>query len=77
MIFLIGATGHVGGHVANALRGRGDVRALARSDRSARELAETGFEVVRGDIADPEPLRMKLSDFSNRVSGALRGVSSK
>jgi len=31
-----------------------------------------------GKGAVPEPLRMKLSDFSNRVSGALRGgVSAK
>jgi uncharacterized protein YbjT (DUF2867 family) len=56
MIFLTGATGHVGLHVARALERRLDVRALAHSDRSAAILDDLGIDVVRGDLRDPEPL---------------------
>ena len=35
------------------------------------------LDSATGKATDVEPLRMKLSDFSNRVSGALRGVSAK
>lgn len=56
MIFLTGATGHVGLHVARALSGRDDVCALAHSDRSADALAELGLEVVRGDLREPDGL---------------------
>lgn len=56
MIFLTGATGHVGLHVARAFEGRRDVRALAHSDRSAAILDGLGIDVVRGDLRDPEPL---------------------
>ena len=56
MIFLTGATGHVGLHVARAFEGRRDVRALAHSDRSSAILDDLGIDVVRGDLRDPEPL---------------------
>lgn len=51
-ILLTGATGKVGRRLAEELAGRSGVRALARSDASAAQLAELGIEVVRGDVAD-------------------------
>jgi len=61
MILLIGATGVIGTHVASALAGRSDVRALAHSDASARELERLSIgEVTRGDLADPASLEPAL-----------------
>jgi len=48
-----GATGFVGSHLAEALRGRGDeVTALVRSPRKAEALGPLGVRVVAGDLAD-------------------------
>lgn len=47
MILLTGATGTIGTHVAAALAGRGDVRALAHSDRSITALTAIGLEAGR------------------------------
>jgi uncharacterized protein YbjT (DUF2867 family) len=59
-IVVTGATGKQGGAVARELLRRGfRVRAVTRdtSKPAARELAELGAEVVRGDLDDPESLR--------------------
>jgi uncharacterized protein YbjT (DUF2867 family) len=56
VILLIGATGTIGSRVTALLAGRGDLRALAHSDASARALAERGIATVRGDLADPATL---------------------
>ena len=51
-VFVTGGTGLVGRHVIAALTRRGDtVRALARSDRAAAELAALGAEAARGDLS--------------------------
>jgi nucleoside-diphosphate-sugar epimerase len=48
-----GATGFVGSHLAEALRGRGDeVTALVRSPRKAEALGPLGVRVVAGDLDD-------------------------
>jgi nucleoside-diphosphate-sugar epimerase len=53
-VFLTGGTGLVGSAVLLALLEEGHtVRALARSDRSARVLAGTSAIVVRGDVENP------------------------
>lgn len=63
-VFVTGGTGLVGGHAIAALIARGDtVRALARSDATAAELAATGAEPVRGDLTDP-----------NAIEGGVRGA---
>jgi len=50
-VLVTGGTGFIGGHLARALRERGDrVRVLAR--RPAPELTAQGLEVVQGDITD-------------------------
>jgi len=53
-VFLTGATGFVGGAVAEAFRRRGHrVAGLARTDEKARALAAREIEPVRGDMKDP------------------------
>lgn len=50
---MTGATGFTGGHLARALRMRGDdVRALVRDPAGAVDLANAGVEVVPGDLKD-------------------------
>jgi nucleoside-diphosphate-sugar epimerase len=52
-----GATGFVGGHLAEALRRRGDeVTALVRSPKKAERLANLGVRVLAGDLGDPTSL---------------------
>jgi nucleoside-diphosphate-sugar epimerase len=51
-IFITGATGFIGGRVAEKLRERGDdVVALVRSPEKAGRLRELGCELVEGDLS--------------------------
>jgi uncharacterized protein YbjT (DUF2867 family) len=57
-ILLTGGSGFVGGHLADRLRADGrEVRALARDSGKASKLASLGFELVEGDMTNPESLR--------------------
>lgn len=62
--FVTGATGLLGNNLVRALRGKGHtVRALVRSEAKGRELlAETGAELVRGDMED-------VPAFADALSG--------
>jgi nucleoside-diphosphate-sugar epimerase len=52
-IFLTGATGFIGGRLARELKNAGHtVRALVRDPAKARDLADAGIELHRGDIRD-------------------------
>ena len=52
-----GATGFVGSHLAEALRGAGhEVTALVRSPAKAAALAPLGVHVAAGDLDDPDSL---------------------
>jgi uncharacterized protein YbjT (DUF2867 family) len=52
-----GATGFVGGRVADALAARGHhVRCLVRDRRRSQQLAERGFELHEGDVLDAKSL---------------------
>jgi nucleoside-diphosphate-sugar epimerase len=56
-----GATGFVGGYVAEACRDRGmAVRTLARPTSDTKLLDELGVEVVPGDLTDPIALKRAL-----------------
>lgn len=58
VVFLTGASGYIGGSLAQALVERGyEVLGLARTDERAAALARTGTEPVRGDLDDVEVLR--------------------
>lgn len=55
--FVTGGSGFIGGRLIGRLAGEGtEVRALARSEASARRVAELGAEPVRGDLLDPDSL---------------------
>ena len=57
-VLVIGASGFVGGHLAKALLAdRYAVRCLARDPAKAQGLAESGCEVVQGDISDLASVR--------------------
>jgi nucleoside-diphosphate-sugar epimerase len=61
-VLVTGATGFTGGHLARALKRRGDeVWAMVRSTGSARpapvnDLERDGISIVGGDLANPESL---------------------
>jgi nucleoside-diphosphate-sugar epimerase len=60
-VFITGATGFIGGRVAEKLRERGDdVAALVRSPDKAGRLRELGCEIVEGDLSDAAAIRRGL-----------------
>ena len=61
-VFLTGATGFVGGHVARAYASAGaDLRLLTRSTSNLAGLKGLAAETVVGDLRQPESLRVALS----------------
>jgi nucleoside-diphosphate-sugar epimerase len=59
---ITGATGFVGGHLAEAAQARGlAVRTLARAGSDTALLDRLGVEVCRGDLADAEAVRKAAS----------------
>jgi nucleoside-diphosphate-sugar epimerase len=62
--FLItGATGFVGGHIAEACRLRGfPLRAIVRQTSDASELERLGAVIYRGDLEDPSLLQRAVAD---------------
>ena len=60
-VFLTGATGFVGHHVAHALAAQGaDLRLLVRKSSNLQNLEGIRGETVLGDLLDPESLRSGL-----------------
>jgi nucleoside-diphosphate-sugar epimerase len=58
---ITGATGFVGGHIAEACAARGHgVRALARAGSDASALERAGVEIIRGDVTDPSAIQRAL-----------------
>jgi nucleoside-diphosphate-sugar epimerase len=61
-VFLTGATGFIGGRIAEKLVERGDeVVALVRSPEKAGPLREMGVEIAEGDITDRESMRAPMA----------------
>ena len=56
-VFLTGATGYIGGAIADALQRTGyRVLGLAHSEKSAQVLQERSISLLRGDLRDPASL---------------------
>jgi nucleoside-diphosphate-sugar epimerase len=55
---ITGATGFVGGHIAEACTARGHgVRALARAGSDTSAIERAGVEIIRGDLTDPSAIQ--------------------
>lgn len=62
-VFITGATGFVGGHVARAYADRGaELRLLTRKSSNLSILSGLSAEQVIGDLRQPESLRSALAD---------------
>jgi nucleoside-diphosphate-sugar epimerase len=79
--FLTGATGFIGGRVARQLREAGhDVVAVVRDPTRARDLADLGIAIPRGDVADKESMRVPMTGVDGvfHIAGWYRvGVRDK
>ena len=61
-VFLTGATGFVGHHVAKALSAEGaDLRLLVRKNSNLRNLEGIHGDTFAGDLANPEPIKNALA----------------
>ena len=61
-IFITGATGFVGSHVARALAAQGaDLRLLVRSTSRVENIANLRAETATGDLRDPESLKKAMA----------------
>lgn len=70
-IFVTGATGFIGGHVATKLRARGDeVVALVRSPEKAARVRELGCELVQGDLTDEGAISRGLAGADAAIHAA-------
>jgi nucleoside-diphosphate-sugar epimerase len=70
-VFLTGATGFIGGHVARLLVERGDdVRALVRNPEKARGLETQGCELFEGDLSDQGRIAAGLEGCDAAIHGA-------
>lgn len=70
-VFLTGATGFIGGHVARLLRRRGEeVRALVRSPQKAGGLERLGCELVQGDLSEEAAIVAGLEGCDAAIHGA-------
>ncbi len=70
---ITGATGFIGGHVAQACAARGwPLVAVVRPASSTKALEELGATLHRGDFGDPELLRRALEDVEVVVHCAAK-----
>jgi len=61
-VFLTGGTGFIGGHVARALRARGDdVVALVRSPERASMLRGLSCELITGNVTDTQAMQRSMA----------------
>lgn len=63
-VLVTGATGFTGGHLARALRARGDeVRAFVRDAQRGASLKNEGIEIAVGDLLDSASIAAALSNI--------------
>jgi nucleoside-diphosphate-sugar epimerase len=74
MRYLItGATGFVGGHLAQACIAQGkQVSTIARATSNTAELDKLGVKVYRGDLRDPNVVRQALEDVEVVIHSAAK-----
>jgi nucleoside-diphosphate-sugar epimerase len=73
-VFLTGATGYIGGAVAEALAGAGhEVRALARSESAEAAVRDRGWIPARGDLREPATLTARAGEADAVVHAANTG----
>ena len=71
-IFIIGATGYVGSHVARAFKARGhDVTGLARTVSNATALEEQGYDAAQGSLEDIGILADNIAGYDVVVMAAM------
>ena len=77
MILVVGATGNLGGIIAQSLLAKGKkVRVLVRPGSNASALTAKGAEAVAGDLKDPASLKGALAGVETVITTAnsvLRG----
>lgn len=72
-MLITGATGFVGGHVAEAAVARGHVvSTIARSSSDTAQLDRLGVQILRGDLTDPEIVRRAVENVSVIVHCAAK-----
>lgn len=70
-VFIVGATGYIGGTVAHRLQADGhEIAGLARSEGSASALTERGIAPVRGSLADVDILAAAAGDADAVINAA-------
>lgn len=70
-VFVLGATGYLGGAIATRLARDGhEVRGLARREEPARGLADRGIQPVVGTLDDPAPWISRLQNCDAVVHAA-------
>ena len=74
-VLVIGASGFIGRHIAQALLAGGHaVRCLARDPAKVEDLAAAGCEIVKGDVSDLESMR-RASDSIEAVYISIHTLS--
>ena len=72
-ILVTGATGFVGGHVAEACVKRGHaVSTIARSSSDTKALEALGITILRGDLTDPDTIRKAVEGIDAVVHCAAK-----
>lgn len=70
-VFVTGATGYIGSHVARALYGAGhDILALAHHEEARGILEDAGYDTVPGDLTDPKGLAAAVAGVDGAVHTA-------
>lgn len=71
-VLVLGATGSIGGAVADVLRNRGHlVSCLVRSIRAEKKMQEAGFDTIRGDIRNPGDWIDAVRQFDSVIPVAI------